>query len=128
MKKNTKFNKCIDSDKEPFFCENNKSGINQNISKEQLKADRSALILDTVRKHQPISCWTLEKITGIPHSTIFDFLRGMEFVGLVYSKKSYKTKNRVVRNFYASKALPKIQKELAVDPTAVTEINGEGDK
>ena len=101
---------------EPTFLDKPKSDTPQNNPQLELKADRGALVLDTIRKNQGITCWDLEKITKIPHSTLFNFLRGMEFIGLVYSRKSYKDEYKIVRKFYASKnKTPYKTKEQEVD-------------
>ncbi len=88
---------------EPTFLKESKLNSDEKPSQQQVKAEKGAFILSMVSKHQPINCWDLEKLTLIPHTTLFTFLRNMEFVGLVYSKKSYKTENKVIRMYYTSK-------------------------
>lgn len=82
---------------------NNKSDISLNISKAQARAEKTNNLIEVIRVNQPISLWDLEKITKIPHSTLFYILRDLEFANVVYSKLKINEFNRAVRIFYTAK-------------------------
>lgn len=112
----------------PIFLENDKSDTYLIRPKQQQKADLTNYILDVVREKQPISVWDLEKITGKPHSTIFECLKNMEFIGLVYSRMIVNEKNRKIRLFSTTKNFRQKRSGESHPNTKIKKENGEDEQ
>lgn len=86
-----------------------RSHISNADVKDYQKSEKVNSILKLVQDNKGISCWDIEKILNIPHSSAYYILRDLQHAQSVFSKIKINSENRTVRLFFAAKSKNKVK-------------------